>query len=507
MQKTITSGAERPSTFSWTVPLILLFVFVSCTGDSEGDGELDTRKPNIVFIMADDLGYGDLGSYGQQQIKTPYLDQLAAEGMRFTQHYSGSTVCAPSRSVLMTGLHTGHTPIRGNREHNPIGQFPIPDSAVTVAELLQKAGYKTGAFGKWGLGYPGSEGSPGKQGFDYFYGYNGQRRAHFFYPEFLFREEAGKEPVRVPLKGNEVRDTSRPGFEHPGSGPPVKRGTYSQDAIMEEALSFVERQAVEDQPFFAYLPLNIPHASLTLPESALEPYLDEEGNSIFKEEPFEGGHYAAQPMPRATYAAMITLLDDYVGRLIRKLREQDIAEQTLVIFTSDNGPHSEGGHDPAFFDSNGPLRGIKRDLYEGGIRVPMIAWWPGQIQEGATSDHISAFEDFMPTFAELAGTQPPSRTDGVSMVPTLLDQPGQKERAYLYWEFPARGGKQAVRMGKWKAVRLNVSRDPESPIELYNLERDLSEKHNVAEQHPEVIEEIKQIFEEARTPSEYFTLF
>lgn len=463
------------------------------------------QKPNIIYIMADDLGYGDIGPFGQQKIRTPNLDRMAAEGMRFTQYYAGSTVCAPSRSVLMTGLHTGHTPVRGNNEHKPIGQYPLPNRVTTIAEVLKQAGYATGAFGKWGLGYPGSEGSPGQQGFDYFYGYNGQRRAHFYYPEFLFRETSGQEPRRVPLEGNEVYDTSKPSFPHPGSGPPKKRGIYSQDAIMEEALAFIDRQAARPQPFFAYLPLNIPHASLTVPARALKAYT-EEGKSVFIEDPFPGGHYTAQPKPRATYAAMITLLDHYVGQVLDKLREQGTAQNTLVIFTSDNGPHTEGGHDPAFFDSNGPLRGIKRDLYEGGIRVPMIAWWPGTVVAGTSTDLISAFQDMMPTVAELAGRQAPAATDGISLVPTLTGQGTQQQHEYLYWEFPARGGKQAVRMGKWKAVRLGVRKNPEAPIELYNLQEDPTESRNVADQRPEVVEQVKEIMEKAHVPSEIFPL-
>ncbi|MDZ7691101.1 MAG: sulfatase-like hydrolase/transferase [Balneolaceae bacterium] len=278
--------------------ILLTGIFISitgCTGQQEQDAAEAPTRPNIIYIMADDLGYGDIGPFGQEMIKTPSLDRMASEGMRFTQHYSGSTVCAPSRSVLMTGLHTGHTPVRGNMEHMPIGQYPIPYSIPTLPEVLKEAGYTTGAFGKWGLGYPGSEGSPSHQGFDEFFGYNGQRRAHFYYPEFLFREVRGQQPVRVPLEGNKVEETSRENFRHPDSGPPISRGTYSQDIIVEEALSFIDRNAEEKNPFFLYLPLSIPHASLTVPERAMEPYLDENGKSIFEEEPFPGDHYTAQP--------------------------------------------------------------------------------------------------------------------------------------------------------------------------------------------------------------------
>lgn len=491
------------NTTSWLVLLtIAAILFSTCRPDTREE----QKFPNIIYILADDLGYGDIAVYGQEKIKTPNLERMAAEGMRFTQHYCGSTVCAPSRSVLMTGLHTGHTPIRGNREHKPVGQKPIPDSLITIAEVLKEAGYATGAFGKWGLGYPGSEGSPSNQGFDYFFGYNGQRRAHFYYPEFLFREVKGQAPERVPLKGNKVRDTSTPQFPHPGAGPPKERGTYSQDAIMDEALAFIDKQARQEQPFFAYLPLNLPHASLTVPQSAMKPYMDEKGNSIFEEKPFPGGHYTAQPMPHAAYAAMVTLLDKYVGQVLEKLQQHGIDENTLIIFTSDNGPHEEGGNDPSFFNSNGPLRGVKRDLYEGGIRVPMIARWPDHIKAGSTSDHISAFQDMMSTFAELVGVQPPD-TDGISMIPVLTGQGDQLKHKYLYWEFPAAGGKQAVRKGSWKAVRLNVMNNPDAPTELYNLKNDVSEEHNVARSHPEVVEQMKEIIREAHHPSSGFPLF
>lgn len=494
--------------FKTITPLLFLLLVLPGCGQEEAREAVNhqQKKPNIVYILADDLGYGDIGPFGQTRIKTPNLDQMAAEGMRLTQHYSGSTVCAPSRSVLMTGLHTGHTPSRGNEEIMPIGQYPLPYAIPTVAEVLKEAGYTTGAFGKWGLGYPGSEGSPSHQGFDLFFGFNGQRRAHFYYPEFLFREVPGEAPERVPLEGNEVFETSRENFQHPGSGPPKNAAVYSQDAITQEALSFIDRNAGSASPFFLYLPLNIPHASLTVPKEAMEPYLDDNGESIFPETPFPGDHYTAQPQPHAAFAAMVTLLDKYVGQVMEKLKEHGLAENTLVIFSSDNGPHVEGGHDPEFFDSNGPLRGVKRDLYEGGIRVPTIAWWPGTVADGSESDHISAFEDMMPTFAELAGTAAPPNIDGISMVPILTGEGQQQQHNYLYWEFPARGGKQAVRKGQWKAVRLDINENPEAPIELYNLDQDPGEKNNVASENPEIAEQMRQIMNEAHVPSEMFPL-
>lgn len=478
--------------------IAFLIGLIGCQNESGNPPE----KPNIIYILADDLGYGDLGSYGQTEIMTPNLDRMRSEGMKFTQHYAGSTVCAPSRSVLMTGLHTGHTPIRGNREHMPIGQHPLPDSSITVAEVLKNAGYSTGAFGKWGLGFPGSEGSPSNQGFDYFFGYNGQRRAHFYYPEFLFREQANAEIEKVQLKGNKVNDNPE---RHPGSGPPVQRGQFSPDVITREALSFIDRN--KGQPFFLYMPITIPHASIIAPDETLKSYLDADGESIFEEEPHDGNHYTSQPRPKATYAAMVTQLDNYVGQIMDKLENEGLAENTLIIFTSDNGPHEEGGYDPAYFNSNGPLRGIKRDLYEGGIRVPMLAWWPETIEENSISDHISSFSDMMPTFAELAGVNHPQKTDGISMVPTLLSNGSQKQHDYLYWEFPARGGKQAVRMDNWKAVRLGVSQNADALIELYDLSNDIGEEKNVAEMNPHIVQKMGTIMEQAHDPSELFPLF
>lgn len=465
---------------------------IGCQPEQESEAP-ETPRPNIVLIVADDLGYGDLGAYGQEQIRTPNLDRMAEEGLRFTQFYAGSTVCAPSRSVLMTGRHTGHTPIRGNNPVLPIGQKPLPDSSVTVAEVLQTAGYRTGAFGKWGLGAPGSEGVPHRQGFDRFFGYNGQRRAHFYWPEFLF--ESNRDSLwRVPLEGNVVDDTAPKDFQHPGSGPPIERGTYSHDAIMEEALEFIETSA-GDQPFFAYVPVTIPHASLSVPDSALDPYNDEAGNSIFDETPHEGGHYTDQPMPKAAYAAMVTHLDRGVGRILDRLEADGIAENTLVLFTSDNGPHEEGGHHPSHFNSNGPVRGLKRDLYEGGIRVPHLAWWPAHIEGGDTTDVQGYFADYLPTFAALAGAEVPAPTDGISLVPTLTGNlSAQQTHDVLYWEF---SDKQAVRRGPWKALRRPLGT---GQTELYNLETDLGESDNVAETHPEVVREMEAPMDSAHTP-------
>jgi arylsulfatase A-like enzyme len=435
----------------------------------------DTRLPNIIFILTDDLGWGDLGSYGQQQVLTPSLDRMAAEGMRFTQFYAGSTVCAPSRSVLMTGQHTGRTHVRGNLEIQPMGQEPLPDSVVTVAEILKDAGYTTGLIGKWGLGGPETPGEPNRQGFDYFFGYLCQRHAHNFYPEFLFRNSE-----RVPLPGNRVAEP-RPD----GAGVAVERGEYSHDLLAADALTFIERN--RNRPFFLYLALTIPHANNEAGDEGMEVP--------------DYGIYANRSWsdPEKGFAAMVTRMDRDVGRIVDRLQELGIDQHTILFFASDNGPHQEGGRDPEFFRSSGPLRGIKRDLYEGGIRVPFIARWAGRIRPGTTSEHIGDFTDFMATASELAGLAPPEGTDGVSLLPTLLGQPeAQRQRDYLYWEFYERGSGQAVRAGRWKAVRHPMRT---GPIELYDLEADLSEQNDLAREHPDVVAEMRRVMREAHVPS------
>ncbi len=438
------------------------------------------RPPNIILVLADDLGYGDLGSYGQKNIRTPALDRMAAEGMRFTDHYAGSTVCAPSRSALMTGLHTGHTPVRGNREVRPMGQHPLDDDVVTVAEVLKSAGYVTGLIGKWGLGGPGTSGEPNRQGFDYFYGYLCQRHAHNYYPEFLFRNRE-----RVPL-ANVVAEPKR----EDGAGVAVQRVQYSHDLIVEQALSFIERN--KGRPFFLALTVTIPHANNEAGDKGMEIP--------------DYGSYAETdwPEPQKGHAAMITRLDRDVGLLLELLDRHGLAGDTLVLFTSDNGPHREGGHDPEFNDSNGPLRGIKRDLYEGGIRVPLIARWPGHVPANTVSDHVSAFWDYLPTFAELVGVPAPPGLDGISMAPALRgDRSHQPQHEFLYWEFhEGASSKQAVRMGRWKAVRLAQGQ----PLELYNLAADIGETKNVAREHPDVVARIEEYLKTARTESEIWPL-
>ena len=435
------------------------------------------KTPNIIFVLADDLGYGDLGCYGQKQIQTPNIDRMAQEGMRFTDHYAGSTVCAPSRCSLMTGLHTGHTYVRGNREIQPMGQLPLPEGTVTLPKALKRAGYTTALIGKWGLGGPGSTGTPNNQGFDYFFGYLCQRHAHNYYPEFLFRNDQ-----RVALK-NRVA-----GGREDGAGVATEKVEYSHDLLAAEALKFVEENKAG--PFFLYLAVTIPHANNEAGKQGMEVP--------------EHGIYADKdwPEPEKGRATMITRLDRDMGRLMQKLKDLGIDENTVVFFTSDNGPHREGGSDPGFFDSNGPLRGAKRDLYEGGIRVPLVARWPGRIEAGAVTGHVGAFWDFLPTLAVLAGGKAPKNTDGLCMVPTLLGIPNkQKQHKYLYWEFHERGSKQAVRFGRWKAVR-SVGGE----LELYDLQEDIGEAANVAGRHPEVVAKVEEYLSQARTESEFWPL-
>ncbi|RKX39060.1 MAG: arylsulfatase [Verrucomicrobia bacterium] len=442
--------------------------------------------PNIIYILADDLGYGDLSCLGQEKFETPHIDALKAKGMFFSEHYSGSTVCAPSRSALMTGQHTGHTFVRGNQEVQPEGQHPLPDEELLLPEMLKAAGYISGAFGKWGLGFPGSEGDPLNQGFDVFFGYNCQRLGHHYYPYHLWDNDR-----KVMLEAN--------------AG--AAKGTYAPELIHERTLKFIEDNRT--RPFFCYVASIIPHAELAAPAE----YMARFSGRFPEPKPYKGydegkefrtGPYQSQMEPRTAFAAMVTLLDDQVGEIVAKTEELGIADRTLIIFTSDNGAHQEGGADPDFFDSNGSYRGHKRDLYEGGIHVPMIAYWPGSIAAGSTSDHISAFWDMVPTFTELAGVPTPGTIDGISMVPTLLGKDKQPAHKYLYWEFHERDGRMAVRMGKWKGVRYNVLSHPDRPMELYDLSMDPAEENNIAAEHPETAAQIRTIMGSARSESEIF---
>ena len=470
--------------------LILLSAsFLSCkNNEASSKQKSNIAKPNIIYILADDLGYGDVGYLGQQKFDTPNIDKLAAAGMVFTQHYSGATVCAPSRSALLTGMHTGHTAIRGNKEVRPEGQHPMPAETFTLAEMLKDAGYKTSVFGKWGLGFPGSEGDANMQGFDEFYGYNCQRIAHNYYPYHLWHNQE-----KIILKGNE------------GKGQAV----YAPEFLHNKALQYLVDSKKSNSPFFMFYATPLPHAELLLPKEYIEPYIGE----LEPETKYVGvddgpncknGGYGSQEYPHAAFAAMIHLLDTQVGEIVAKLEALGIAENTIVVFTSDNGPHREGGADPEYFDSNGIYKGFKRDLYEGGVHVPMIVKWPNTIKAGSTTDHISAFWDIMPTFADVTGAKVADDLDGISFLPTLEGKETQKKHEYLYWEFHEKGGRVAIRKGKWKAVKYHVLKHANRTIELYDLEKDPSENNNVAAQHLKLVSELTKLMQEARTPSDIF---
>ncbi len=435
-------------------------------------------KPNLIWILADDLGYADLGCYGQKVITTPNLDRMAAEGMRFTHFYSGATVCAPSRSVLMTGLHHGHTRVRGNAgDANPAAQALKADD-VTVAKALREAGYKTALIGKWGLGDIGAaeSGLPRKQGFDDFYGYMNQHHAHNHFPDFLWRNET-KEPLSNVIV---------PVGEH-GAGYATEAIHYADDLFADECLKFVSDNKAK--PFFLYWAMVIPHAN------------NERGKILG-----DGAHvpdygpYKDQDWPNQDkgQAAMISRLDSYVGRMMDQLKALGIADNTLVIFSSDNGPHDESKHDLERFDPNGPYTGIKRSLTDGGIRVPLIAWWPGKVKPGV-SDHPGYFPDWFATAAELAGAKAPSNLDGLSLVPTLTGEGTQKEHEFLYWEFHEGGFKQAALFqGRWKGIR---SGGPEAVVQLFDQENDVAEVTNVADKYPEIAAKIGAYLKTARSPS------
>ncbi len=462
-----------------------LAVLAACGGEAPEPG---SSKPNIVWIMADDLGYGDLGAYGQTQIQTPHLDRMAAEGIRFTDVYAGFTVCAPSRSVLMTGQHTGHTRVRRN------GSPGLLDEDVTVAELLKEQGYATALIGKWGLGMEDSPGAPWRQGFDHFFGYLSQGHAHNYYPQFLMRRGD-----RVPLR-NEVIPSGR---YNGMSGVAVKRVDYSHDLLMEEALSWLQEHASE--PFFLYLALTIPHANneAGAREGGGDPGMQNvkaeigaHRERIGMEVP-DAGIYDGKdwPGPQKGAAAMISYMDAGIGRLFDALRQHGVDENTLVFFTSDNGPHKEGGNDPFFFDSNGPLQGYKRSLHDGGIRVPMIVRWPGKAPAGATSDFVWYFADFLPTVADLLGFEVPESVDGISVLPTLTGARQEGGDRFLYWGGTP-GNAEAVRWGKWKAVR----EGPEEPLELFDLTVDPGEENDVAADNRATVDAVRQYIDQAVTP-------
>ena len=454
---------------------ILLIVVLSGAVKDQAPAAAAQRPgaPNILLIHADDLGYGDLSAYGQTRFETPALDRLAREGTRFTQYYSGSTVCAPSRAALMTGLHTGHAWVRGN------GDIPLRPEDVTTAEILKGAGYRTAVIGKWGLGQPDTTGQPDKQGFDYAFGFLDHRHAHRQFTDHLWRN---------------------------GERVAVDPGDYVNDLFTKETAAFIG--ADDRRPFFVYLNYTVPHAELRVPEDSIAPF-----RGKFPEQPFSNPAaderiagarpgspslgYRSQPTPLAAFAGMITRMDRDIGRLVELLRARDLERQTLILFTSDNGPHQEGGAKPPVFKSSGPLRGIKRDLYEGGIRVPMIARWTGTVPAGRVSDHVWTHWDVLPTVADLAGAKPPAGLDGMSMARALRGEP-QQTHAFLYWEFHERGFQQAVRMNRWKGVRLK----PGAPLELYDLEADPAEATNVAASHVDVVDKIEAYLKTARTESD-----
>ena len=428
------------------------------------------RPPNIVFILADDLGYGDLSCFGQGTLRTPHLDHMASEGMRLTRHYAGSTVCAPSRCVFLTGKHAGHGTIRGN------GLGILGSDDILISDVLKRAGYATGCSGKWGVGNPPPLDDPNQHGFDHFYGYVSMWHAHNFYPEFLIRN-GKKSPLR-----NEVPERWKAGD---GRGVATKKVDYAPDMITRDALDFVGKH--KDGPFFLYWAMNVPHAN-------------NEGRNKGMEVPSWGEFVKTEwPESEKGFASMIRNIDRDVGKMLDHLKQFGLEENTIVIFTSDNGPHQEGGHKADYFNSNGNLRGKKRDLYEGGIRVPTIVRWPGHVAAGSQNDMISGFQDWFATFSDFAGVTADPH-DGVSLRPILTGKGQQDLHPHLYWEFLEQGGKQAVLKDHWKAVRVNWNANPDSPIELYDLSKDEGEQTNVATSHPEIVVEMADIMKREHTP-------
>ena len=489
-----------------TIYSIFLFL-LSCTSP------LKEVKPNIIYFLADDLGYGEIGVLGQQKIKTPNIDALAKSGMLFKQHYSGAPVCAPARYSFLTGKHMGHSYIRGNdewaergdvwnyskafKDPNLEGQRPIPSNTITLGKQLQKAGYTTGVFGKWGLGAPNTEGVPNKQGFNEFYGYNCQRQAHNLYPSHLWENE-----TKVYLNNDLVNPHSNLEKDADINNPEsyksfTQQKDYAPKLIHQKSLEFIKNN--KDKPFFMYYASPLPHVPLQVPNEYIENYKKEFGD----EKPYTGKSYFPTQNPNATYAAMISYLDMQLGELISELKKQGIYKNTLIIFTSDNGPTYTGGVNANFFNSARPFDNnygrTKGFVYEGGIRVPLIASWPNVIKANTTSDHISAFYDMMPTLSEIAGIEAPKKIDGISFKNTLRGKK-QESHQFLYWEFPSYQGQQAVRMGKWKAIRKNIFKG-NLKIELYNLDKDIKEQNDVSDQFPEIVKEIETIMKQEHLPA------
>ncbi len=497
-----------PKRLTPTFFLFLFCIFPACQPLEEPA----PQPPNIILILADDLGYGELGAFGQSLIETPHLDALAEGGMRFTQFYTGAPVCAPARSILLTGLHAGHTPIRGNDEwgargdvwnframfENPTleGQRPMADSTVTMGERLQQAGYTTGMVGKWGLGAPDTEGVPNRQGFDFFYGYLCQRQAHTYYPTHLWKNEERvllNNPLVAPHQN--LPDNFDP--QDPASYAPYQSEDYAPALMHQEAIKFLKDN--RDGPFFLYYASPIPHLALQAPQR----WVDHYRGKLEETDPYTGRSYFPSQYPRATYAAMISYLDEQIGDLVEQLKALGVYENTLILFTSDNGPTYTGGADTPYFKSAHPFitaegRG-KGSVYEGGIRVPTIAHWPGHIPAGSTTDHMAAFYDILPTLMEVADAPMNVPTDGASFLPSLKGQ-DQPQPNFLYWEFPAYNGQQAVRMGAWKGIRENIF-DGHLELKLFNLDADLQEQSNVADQHPDIVAQIEAIMAREHVPS------
>ncbi|MHB0756724.1 arylsulfatase [Polaribacter sp. M15] len=456
---------------------LILLISSSCALKKKNNASI-TQKPNIIYILADDLGYGDLSAYGQTKFSTPNIDKLAKEGILFTQHYAGSTVCAPSRSSLMTGLHTGNTPIRGN------SKMELPKKSLTIAEILKDHGYATGGFGKWGLGTSGKSGSPLHQGFDTFFGFHSQMLAHHYYPNFLWDND-----TKVILKGNQG----------------LNKKQYAPNLIHQKALSFIEKH--QKAPFFLFYPTIIPHAELFAPKQYINQFIgkfnpEKSYKGVDQGKLYKKGRYGSQKNGHAAFVAMITLLDDQVGEIVQKIKDLGLEKNTIFIFTSDNGPHKEAGADPIYFNSNGIYKGFKRDLFEGGIRVPMIVKWKGKIKENSTTNHPSAFWDVLPTITDLLNVDLKTKTDGISFLPTLLQNEPQKKHDFLYWEFHEKGGRQAVLKNHWKLIKYNVKKTPK--FFLFDIEKDPGESINLADKMPQKFKELKKLMASARTESQQF---
>lgn len=494
--------------------ILILTVLATVLGSCKKQPEAPSR-PNIIYILADDLGYAELGCYGQEKIETPNIDALATGGMKFTQHYCGAPVCAPSRCVLLTGKHMGHAQIRGNDEWaergevwnfeamaadpNLEGQRPMKPGTQTIGTLLQQNGYKTGIVGKWGLGAPLTESTPNKQGFDFFFGYNCQRQAHTYFPVHLWKN-GEKVLINNKMVIPNMKLTEGADPQNEDSYADFWLTDYAPERMQNEVIRFINEN--KDQPFFMYYANPIPHVPLQAPKCWVDYYVEKFGD----EEPYLGERsYFPHRYPHACYAAMVSYFDEQVGEIVATLKELGIYENTLIIFSSDNGPTHNGGTDSPWFDSARPFKSEagwgKGNVTEGGIQVPMIAHWPGIINPGTETDHISAFYDVLPTLCEIAGTEPPEPVDGISFLPTLLAKGHQKEHEFLYWEFPASGGQQAVRMGSWKGIRKNIFKDS-LRVQLYNLKEDIQEVNDVSALHPEIVRKIEAVFEQEHVPAE-----